>query len=391
MSEKVLIVDDSVDNRRLLMRALQKSGYDLAEAVNGKEALALTREFLPDIILLDIMMPELDGYQVCAALKSDPATADIPIIFLSAKTDTQDKIKGLEIGGVDYIIKPFDRGEVLARVRTQLKLRSLMKEVLDKQKRLDEDLKAAAAIQTCLLPQNIPEIDRYRLAWNFSPCDETGGDIFNILRLDENHIAFYILDVSGHGVPAAMVTVSVSQMLQPYSGCLTGCVKKKINMMPYYTIVSPQKVMQALDQEYPLERFNKYFTIVYFVIDLPGGMMTYSNAGHPAPLLLHNNGQITSLNKGGTIIGLNGAVPFEEEKIQLEAGDKIIVFTDGIIEHENKQGEAFGQQRFEEVLKQAASQPVSQILDKVYESVRCFGKNSPVLDDMTLLGLEYLG
>ncbi len=130
MPEKVLIVDDNIDNRRLLVHMLRKSGYDLAEAADGHEALALTQEFCPDLILLDIMMPELDGFQVCATLKSDPDTADIPVIFLSARTETRDKIKGLEIGGVDYITKPFDRGEVLARVRTQIKIRRLTKELV---------------------------------------------------------------------------------------------------------------------------------------------------------------------------------------------------------------------------------------------------------------------
>lgn len=387
MPEKILIVDDSIDNRRLLVRTLQKDGYDLAEAADGREALAQTREFLPDLILLDIVMPELDGYQVCSTLKSDPTTADIPVIFLSAKTEIQDKIKGLEIGGVDYITKPFDRGEVLARVRTQLKLRSLMKEILEKQRHLDEDLKAAAAIQVSLLPQNLPELDHLRLAWKFVPCEQTGGDIFNVLRLDEDHLAFYMVDVSGHGVPAAMITVSVSQMLQP----LGGCVKKKISEPPYYEITSPREVLQTLDQEYPFERFNKYFTIVYLIVDSSRGRAVYSNAGHPPPLLLHRDGRVDVLDKGGTIIGLNGLVPFEEGEIQLEPEDKIFLFTDGLVEFESPRGEAFGLQRFQTVLQQVAGQPISRVVDSTYEAIRTFGGNAPVLDDMTLLGCEYLG
>ncbi len=387
MPEKVLIVDDNLDNRRLLVHTLRKSGYELAEAADGHEALVLAQEFCPDLILLDIMMPELDGFQVCAALKSDPDTADIPVIFLSGRTETQDKIKGLEIGGVDYITKPFDRGEVLARVRTQLKLRSLMREILDKQKRLDEDLKAAAAIQACLLPQTLPEFERLDLAWKFVPCDLTGGDIFNVLPLDDDHLALYMVDVSGHGVPAAMVTVSVSQMLQPHGGC----VKKKIEVPPYYEIASPREVMQALDREYPFERFNKYFTIVYLVVDLSRGKVIYSNAAHPAPLWLHGDGRLEFLDQAGTIIGLNGLVPFEEEEIQLRPGDKIFLLTDGLLEFENQQGEAYGLLRFQAVLRQAASQPINRILDTAYASIRTFGGGAPVLDDMTLLGFEYLG
>src|SRR5665647_1215185 len=123
MPDKILIIDDSVDNRQLLLRTLGKAGFEIVEAGDGKEGLTLAFELLPELILLDIVMPELDGYQVCEALKKDPRTADIPIIFLSAKTETKDKIKGLEIGGVDFIAKPFDRSEVLARVQTQLKNR----------------------------------------------------------------------------------------------------------------------------------------------------------------------------------------------------------------------------------------------------------------------------
>jgi sigma-B regulation protein RsbU (phosphoserine phosphatase) len=168
-------------------------------------------------------------------------------------------------------------------------------------------------------------------------------------------------------------------------------VKRKINSPSYYEIVAPLDVIRTLDREYPFERFNKYFTIVYLIVDLSRGSMIYSNAGHPAPLLLHGDGRVDLLDKGGTIIGLNGLVPFEQEEIQLLPGDKVFLFTDGLLEFENHQGEAFGLLRFQTILSQVASQPIGQILDTAYESIRTFGGNSQVLDDMTLLGFEYLG
>jgi len=130
MPDKILIVDDSVENRQLLFRTLAKAGYEIVEAGDGREGLTRALDLLPELILLDIVMPELDGYQVCEALKKDLRTANIPVIFLSAETETKDKIKGLEIGGVDYITKPFNRGEVLARVQTQLKIRRLTQELI---------------------------------------------------------------------------------------------------------------------------------------------------------------------------------------------------------------------------------------------------------------------
>lgn len=164
MSEKIFIVDDDFVNRKLLAAILKKDGYALLEAKDGEEAVGLAFREMPDIILLDIMMPKKDGFEVFSELKCDHRTANIPIIFLSAKTQTEDKIKGFDLGGADYVTKPFDRVEVLARVKTQLKIAGLTKEVikaneelLKKQEALDEDLKAAAGIQRSLLPQETPD------------------------------------------------------------------------------------------------------------------------------------------------------------------------------------------------------------------------------------------
>jgi len=386
MSDKIFVVDDSVDNRRLLKKALEKDNYEIIEAENGLDALNLAIKILPDLILLDIVMPEMDGFQTCQALKANPQTKHIPVIFLSAKSETQDKIRGLEMGGADYITKPFDRGEVLARVRTQLKILHLMKELLLKQKNLDEDLQAAAAIQQTLLPQKKKEVEGINIAWKFVPCDRIGGDIFNVVQLDENHLAFYIVDVSGHGVPGAMVTVSVSQVLQPHSGYL----KRKLEHFPFYEIVSPVAVLRKLDEEYPLERFNKYFTIFYLVLDIRQGRIIYSNAAHPPPVLLRQNGELELLEQGGTIIGMDGIIPFEEEEKYLLPGDKIIFYTDGVTEYLNPERNFWGTERFYDALTKVKQEPVGSILDYIYHALQDFGQHARVEDDISLLGLEFI-
>jgi phosphoserine phosphatase RsbU/P len=385
MPDTILIVDDSVDNRQLLFRTLGRADYEIIEAADGQEGLARAAEHLPELILLDIVMPELDGYQVCEALKKDSRTADIPVIFLSAKTETKDKIKGLEIGGVDYITKPFDRGEVLARVQTQLKIRHLMKDLLDKQKRLEEDLKAAASIQETLLPAHLPTWPELEISWKFLPCELIGGDIFNVIPLDEAQVGFYMLDVSGHGVPSAMVTVSVSQLMTPQSGLL----KKKISSPPFYQIVSPWEVLKALDEEYPFERFNKFFTIVYLLVNISQKRIVYSSAAHPPPLLLHRDGNLELLDKGGTIIGLNFMVPFEQEERRLQPGDKVIIYTDGVVEYQNWEEEPFGPERFYELVQSLCNQPISEILDGIYEGLMDFGRHVKIQDDISLLGIEF--
>ena len=395
MSEKIFIVDDNLVNRKLLTAILKKEGYDLLEAEDGEEAIELAFREMPDLILLDIMMPKKDGYEVCTELKGDERTANIPIIFLSAKTQIEDKIKGLDLGGADYVTKPFDRGEVLARVKAQLKIAGLTKEVikaneelLKKQEALDEDLKAAAGIQRSLLPKEPPDEDIVDVAWQFMPCEKIGGDIFNMVRLDEKHWGIYMLDVSGHGVPSALVAVSVSQILGPQQGLL---LKKTIKPPPFYEILSPAEVLNLLDQEYPIERFNKFFTISYIVFNTEDKSIIYSNAAHPPPILLHGNGEMELLDKGGTIIGMGGLLPFEEGKKQVRAGDKLLIYTDGIVEYQNKDGEFYGDEHFHRELQRLQERAISDIVDGIIDSIMDFGDNNPPQDDITLLGIEFKG
>jgi len=393
--EKILIVDDSEDIRVLLNRILKAAGYDVAEVHNGEEALRQATELKPDLILLDIVMPGISGYEVCERFKTGNPPVNVPVIFLSAKSDASDKIRGLEIGGADYITKPFDKGEVLARVENQLKIRRLTNELIktnieltEKQKRLDEDLKAAAGIQQSLLPRTIPDFKNLAIAWKFMPSYMIGGDIFNVFRLDENHVGFYMIDVSGHGVPSALITVSVSQMLQPDSGYVT---KKKQYEPPGYRIESPGAVLQALDREYPLSRFEKYFTIIYMIINIRDGSLIYSNAAHPPPVIIHRESGFQLLDKGGTIIGLDGIVPFEEGQTDLHDGDKIILYTDGVVEYQNNEEEFFTEDRFYSLLNDLRHETVEKLIDEVVASIIDFGKGKPFQDDITLVAIEYKG
>lgn len=393
MAGKILTVDDLEDNRDLMACILGEMGYEVEGAGDGQEAVQKAFTFEPDLILLDVLMPKLNGYEVCEILKNDPRTNDIPVIFLSAMGGPQDKIRGLEIGGVDYITKPFDRQEVLARVAVQLKIRRLSKEILEanrnlqeKQRRLDEDLRVAAGIQQTLLPQKLPVMDEFAIAWKFLPSDVIGGDIFNIYRLDGQTLALYMIDVSGHGVPSALITVSVSQALQPHDD---GILKKRTGKPPYYRIQRPQKVLNFLAKEYPLERFGKIFTVVYAILDIQKGQLIYSSAGHPPPVLLHPDGGLELLEKGGPIIGLNAKIPFAEEQIRLRLGDVLIFYTDGIVEFQNEEGLFYGAERFYGLLRRLKNRPIDELLDEVIGDLLAFGGGSKLRDDVSILGMEY--
>ncbi len=248
-------------------------------------------------------------------------------------------------------------------------------ELVEKQKHLDEDLKAAAGIQRSLLPQRMPQIENLEIAWRFLPCEMIGGDILNVFMLDDEHIGCYMLDVSGHGVPSALVTVSVSQELRPSP--------------PFYHVAPPREVCTSLDREYPFERFCNFFSIVYMIFNFRKGYCVYTNAGHPPPVLIHSDGEIEPLSKGGPVIGLGTIVSFEEERLELKDGDRIILYTDGVLEHRNIQGDFYGKARLYAKIRDLHNSPINELLSTIVDSVVEFGNYEKLQDDVSLLGIEF--
>ena len=283
---------------------------------------------------------------------------------------------------------------VLKYSASEKKLKQLNQELLDNQKRLDADLAAAAEIQKSLLPHRIDSTANLSIAWKFEPCEHTGGDIFNMIQLDNDHWALYMLDVSGHGVQAAMITVSVAQFLQPNSGHLLN--PEHGHSAASVHIQTPAEVLTALDDEFPFERFNNFFTITYMIINSETGDLTYSNAGHPHSILMRRDGHLELLQKGGPAIGmgefhlLSGqAERFEEGHQQLRPGDRLFVYTDGIIEYQHPDGEFFGTERFCKTLQTLRGESINDMIEQSIRALLNFGNHTKPQDDITLLGLKF--
>ena len=274
------------------------------------------------------------------------------------------------------VIQFEDRDMILVIVDDRTESELQKRALIEKQQRIDEDLKAAAGIQESLLPQRLPDVDNLEIAWRFIPSEMIGGDIFSVFGLDERHIGGYMLDVSGHGVPAALVAVSISQSLRP--------------SLPATEIVPPSEICKTLDGEFPFDRFGTFFTMVYFVLDYREGVLTYANAGHPPMILMHRDGSLELLDRGGTIIGLEVSEPFEEGRVDLQPGDRIFLYTDGIIEHRSDSGEFFGQERLLGLLSARRDRPLDRVVSDVIEALASYGPGK-IADDVSLLALEYKG
>ncbi len=283
--------------------------------------------------------------------------------------------------------------ELISRyAESEIQLKKLNQELTLKQDRLEQDLIAAAEIQKSLLPTNINYGQILDVAWRFQPCDKIGGDIFNIIQLNDDHWAVYIIDVAGHGVPAAMVAVTVYQYLLPQSGNL---IMRPNDSPNNQEIRQPAHVLKFLDREYPFDRFNNFFTMNYVVLNIKTGTLISSSAGHPPPIILRKDGTLVTLKKGGRPIGtidlrisMDEPIVYEEEQVQIGVEDKLVFYTDGVYEYQDAQGEFYGNKRFHEKLTALKDQPLSDLIETTFESLMAFGNNTAPKDDVSLLGIQ---
>lgn len=254
-------------------------------------------------------------------------------------------------------------------------------ELQQKQALIDRDLKAAAAIQQSLLPHGAPCVPRLNAAWAFAPSERIGGDIFNLHRVDRTVVGAYMLDVCGHGVPAALVAVAVSQFLLSTEGFEGGDCR----------LSGPAAVLANLDSAFPFERFDTYFSVVCLTLDVSDGRLTYGCAGHPAPILLRRDGSLESLDRRGAVIGLGEGNRYEQQTLNLAIGDRVLLYTDGVLENRAASGESYGRDRFDFAVRQAAHLPVAALVPALHAGIREFLAGAAPDDDISILGLEYTG
>jgi phosphoserine phosphatase RsbU/P len=390
---KVLIADDNTGSINRLRAILEQELYTVLGAVTCEEALALTVTEHPDLVIVNTAMQGKEGYELCAKLARNRETASIPVLVLSGWSLSIGGACGIDLGAIDHISRPFHESEILARVKNCLSIHHLTGSLFRTHRKLqerkhenDESLASAAVIQQSLLPTDSPKGTSFDFAWRFMPCERVGGDLFNVFRLDETRIGVYVLDVSGHGVPAAMVTTSVAQALDPFGGQI---LKRITHSPPYYELASPAEVLARLNRDYPLERFGKLLTACYLLLDTESGKVRYSNAALPLPFLLRADGNLESLCQGGTIIGIEENVSYEEGEVIMGYGDRLFLYTDGIVEYMNARGEFYGEDQFIHNLKAGRGETLQMACAEAIQDLIDFGNGRQPEDDITLLGIEF--
>ena len=378
---------------RQLRSLLKGLGVRISVPSNLHEAYKNLSDQKPDVVIVEPVLSGEGAEMLLANFLNHCRTDGIAVILVVDDPHLSLPSCCQELPRANF---PFIAEDVTFKISAEHQIAQLNKELAQarsllerREEELAGSLESAAYIQRSLIPHQAPEIQEFSFAWQFLPSEHglVGGDLFNVVRLDENYLGVYILDVSGHGFPAAMVTVSLSQALDQH---LSQVVKKRVSYPPFYQITPPAEVLAYLNHEYPVERFEKFFTICYAVLDMRTGKVRFSNAGHPLPVVIRRDGKVIPLEERGTIVGLINA-PFPEAEVILAKGDRLYFYTDGITEHQNGEGTFFGEARLYETLSRCVGEPLENACKSVISSLSSFSGKSKVSDDVTLLGVEYTG
>lgn len=373
----VLVVDDAPANIQVAQSIL-KDEYKIRVATSGAKALELMKmEPVPDLVLLDVMMPEMDGYEVCSRLKAEEATRDIPVIFLTGKTDAEDETRGFEVGAVDYIHKPFSPAIVSARVRTHLMLRDARKELARQLFAIQHELEMAREIQLSILPRHLPKIDGLEISARYLPMSTVAGDFYDFLVVDEKHVGMLVADVSGHGPAAALIASMLRIALAGQMPCAS----------------EPAKVLAGLNHALCGKLGHNFVTAAYVFLDMEKELLSYAGAGHPPLLLWRRSAEgACVVEENGLFLGQFPDETYAVMEMPFKAGDRSVLYTDGIPECRNPMEEEFGTSRFMRFMEENHELGVNEFADALLGSLSNWSEQPQgqgQRDDMTLVAFHY--
>jgi sigma-B regulation protein RsbU (phosphoserine phosphatase) len=407
----LLVVDDNADSRAALAHLLEGHGYTVKQGGGGRHALKLLAEGKVDLVLLDVMMQDLNGLEVLEIVRASYSAAELPVIMATARDQSDDIVRALRLGANDYVTKPLDLRVLLARIQTQLSLKRAVEQVrrleqnLARQNKeleaaniqlraanlqMEQDLEAAARIQQAFLPPPSLDVPGVDVAWLYKPCAQLAGETLNVFRLDHRHVGVYVLDVSGHGVAAALLAATLSHVISPRAepgSLLLGPAGNSAGYRP----VQPAEVADALNERFPLDPVKEqYFTLIYGVLDVATGEFRYVSAGHPGPTYIPASGSAKMLKEPGLPVGVGKGV-YAGRSIQLRPGDRLYLYSDGLFEAMNGEHELYGTGRLLQALEAVRVARLADGLDAVWRGLEEFRGDAVLQDDVSILAVEYKG
>lgn len=374
ISGKILLVEDEFNIAKLFMHNLSKAGFNCEHASNGKEGLKLAREIKPDLIISDIMMPEMDGFQFRQELLKDPELKSIPFVFLTAKGSEEDILKGFDLEIEDYIIKTSSPKVVIAKVSAILK--SLEKERV---KVVDEVQKAADSMVATVVPEMPPKFHGLEINQLYMPYKNVpGGDFIDYFSIDDNNFVVILGDVMGKRWGAWYFAVA-------YAGYVRSAARFVLESSKDF---KPSEILQKINEAvYKDERISEVFiTLSIIIIDVKNKTAKYSGAGD-LPIIHKSLNQAKYIQSTGLLLGFSQSGQYEDHEIKLQEGDEIILITDGITESRNKNGEQYGQERLINFLSSLSSN--EKTIDALKNEIMNF-TNGELEDDVSVISIKLI-
>lgn len=375
----ILIVDDNAMNRKLLDRMITPLGHKAISADNGLAALSIIKTEPPDLVLLDILMPEMDGYEVLEKIKSDPARRHIPVIMITAIDDIESAAKCIEKGADDYLAKPFNPTILKARIAGSLEKKRMHDEILLQQKQAELELQVAEAVQHAMLPSKdqLDKLPHCTVEAYYRAASSIGGDFYHFKDCGGTKVGFLIADVSGHGPSAALIVSAIKTIIET-----------DMQNRP-----SPSRLIETLNRKLCKIVPDAYFATVFFgIVDFEKQTLTYASAGHPSQFLVgEGRDEPLPLTATGMMAGMFEDADYGEVEINCNADDKLILFTDGAYEIVNKAGEMFGVGKLQKLVQSLRSQSCVAIIRNIVKAIDGFWDGDSDRDDIAIVAVELTG
>ena len=385
---KVLIAEDEAATRMRLQRNLEKMGFEPTVAENGAEAWKLFQEGEFPLVLTDWMMPEMDGLELVQKIRSNGQEQYTYIIMLTSKSEKSEVVEGMEAGADDFVTKPFDRNELRVRVRAGQRIIELERALSEQNQRMKTDLSAAAELQESLLPSVAPQVDGVSFAWKFRPCDELAGDILGAFKLSDECVGFYVADVSGHGVAASLLSVSISRMMDPTLS-VSSLLVQAVEGSETPRITPPSEVLRELNRRFQIEESGgRFFSIAYGVLNVRTQKLLLGSAGHPPVMRISRDQVAKPLGAEGMLIGIIDDYEYEDYEAQLDHGDRLFVYSDGVVEQMNDTDEEFGDERLCSEIATSRPRPLIDAVELLEAKVVAWSHGGRLNDDLSILALD---
>ncbi len=394
----ILVVEEDRTTKALLQTWLQEWDHRVTTASTGEEAWELVQAGEFDLVLSNWTLPELDVLALCRRIRETPGPSYVYVILYMLKLGDLDYVEGIDAGADDFISIPLEAGRLRVRIRAAERILTLRQELAEQNaslnslneklgaayKTIQSDLQAASALQASLLPTVSDVHPSFCLDWLVLPSSFLAGDNLNYFMMQDRYLVFYHLDVAGHGIPSALLSVTLNHLLSPQPG--SPMVRFDPNL-ELKRIVPPVDVVCELNRRFQPQG-DGYFTMIYGVLDTKTREVRFCQAGHPSPLKIHRDQTITTVGDGGFPVGLWPDMTYEETTTSLQAGERLVLYSDGVLECVNPDGMNYSVERLQELLKSQSALPVKELLQSIQADLEGWSQGKGFPDDISMLIID---